>query len=52
MILAEIAKKTRWRLERADKLQKMEEETREEIQLLRLFDPDRYFIGKIKGERK
>jgi acyl CoA:acetate/3-ketoacid CoA transferase alpha subunit/acyl CoA:acetate/3-ketoacid CoA transferase beta subunit len=51
-IVAEIVKKTGWKLERADKLKKMEEETKEEIQLLRLFDPDRYFIGKIKTEKK
>nr|MDO8099597.1 CoA-transferase [Candidatus Njordarchaeota archaeon] len=50
-IVAEIVKKTSWKLERADKLRKMEEETREEVQLLRLFDPDRYFIGKAKSEK-
>lgn len=51
-VVAEIVKKTGWELERADKLQKMKKETKEEIQLLRLFDPDRYFIGKIKSEKK
>jgi acyl CoA:acetate/3-ketoacid CoA transferase alpha subunit/acyl CoA:acetate/3-ketoacid CoA transferase beta subunit len=50
-IITEIGKKTGWKLDRSDKLEKMSEETKEEVQLLRLFDPDRYFIGKIRGEK-
>jgi acyl CoA:acetate/3-ketoacid CoA transferase beta subunit/acyl CoA:acetate/3-ketoacid CoA transferase alpha subunit len=47
-IIAELSKKTSWKLERAEKLERMRNPTEEEVQLLRLFDPDRFFIGKIK----
>jgi acyl CoA:acetate/3-ketoacid CoA transferase alpha subunit/acyl CoA:acetate/3-ketoacid CoA transferase beta subunit len=44
-----LTKKTGWKLSRVGKLDHMAEPNREEIQLLRLFDPDRYFLGKVKG---
>jgi acyl CoA:acetate/3-ketoacid CoA transferase alpha subunit/acyl CoA:acetate/3-ketoacid CoA transferase beta subunit len=47
-----LSKKTGWKIDKIDKLDFMAEPSREEIQLLRLFDPDRYFIGKIKTEKK
>jgi acyl CoA:acetate/3-ketoacid CoA transferase alpha subunit/acyl CoA:acetate/3-ketoacid CoA transferase beta subunit len=50
-IITEIVKKTGWKFDRSDGLKKMGEESTEEVQLLRLFDPDRYFIGKIKSNK-
>jgi acyl CoA:acetate/3-ketoacid CoA transferase alpha subunit/acyl CoA:acetate/3-ketoacid CoA transferase beta subunit len=50
-IIAEIVKKTGWKFNRSDRLEKMGEKSTEEVQLLRLFDPDRYFIGKIKSDK-
>jgi acyl CoA:acetate/3-ketoacid CoA transferase beta subunit len=47
--IAELSKKTSWKLEPAEKLEKMKNPTKEEVQLLRLFDPDRFFLGKIKA---
>jgi acyl CoA:acetate/3-ketoacid CoA transferase beta subunit len=51
-ILEWLSKKTGWKIDKTDKLDFMKEPSREEIQLLRLFDPDRYFIGKIKAEKR
>jgi hypothetical protein len=50
MIMAGLSKRTGWKIEKAETLYFMKEPSREEIQLLRLFDPDRYFLGKVKTE--
>jgi acyl CoA:acetate/3-ketoacid CoA transferase alpha subunit/acyl CoA:acetate/3-ketoacid CoA transferase beta subunit len=47
-----LSKKTGWKINKTNKLDCVTEPSREEIQLLRIFDPDRYFIGKIKTEKK
>jgi acyl CoA:acetate/3-ketoacid CoA transferase alpha subunit/acyl CoA:acetate/3-ketoacid CoA transferase beta subunit len=52
MIVAGLSKRTGWRLKTAEELLFMKEPNREEMQLLRLFDPDRYFVGKVKGTSK
>jgi acyl CoA:acetate/3-ketoacid CoA transferase alpha subunit/acyl CoA:acetate/3-ketoacid CoA transferase beta subunit len=43
-----LSKKTGWKIGVPRPLTNMVEPNREEIQLLRLFDPDRYFLGKKK----
>jgi acyl CoA:acetate/3-ketoacid CoA transferase beta subunit len=52
MIVTGLSKRTGWRLKTAEELLFMKEPSREEMQLLRLFDPDRYFVGKVKGTSK
>ena len=49
MIVEGLAKRTGWKIDEVETLNYMKEPSREEIQLLRLFDPDRYFVGKVKG---
>jgi acyl CoA:acetate/3-ketoacid CoA transferase alpha subunit len=48
MVVASISKRTGWKIGTPEKLTFMSEPSREEIRLLRLFDPDRYFVGKVK----
>ncbi|WXG43645.1 MAG: CoA-transferase [Promethearchaeati archaeon SRVP18_Atabeyarchaeia-1] len=52
MIVAALSKRTGWKLSATEGLLFMKEPSRYEIQLLRLFDPDRYFVGKAKEASK
>lgn len=52
MIVERLSKKTGWKIDKALALNYMAEPSREEIQLLRLFDPDRHFLGKAKVAAK
>jgi acyl CoA:acetate/3-ketoacid CoA transferase alpha subunit/acyl CoA:acetate/3-ketoacid CoA transferase beta subunit len=52
MIVETISKKTGWKINSPENLSFINEPTRGEIQLLRLFDPDRYFVGRGKVPTK
>ena len=43
--IAEIREKVGWKLDLASDLKRVQPPTKEEISLLRLFDPEGYFIG-------
>ncbi len=49
-IVAEIRKRCGWDLKVSDKLEELQPATAEELALLRVFDPERFFLGKPAKE--
>lgn len=47
-IIKKIDENTGWKIVLADHLEKMEPPTTEELKLLRIFDPERYFLGFLQ----
>ena len=47
--IQQIEENTGWKIELADHLKKIEPPTKKELSLLRIFDPERYFLGSLKN---
>ncbi|MHA1431162.1 MAG: CoA-transferase [Candidatus Freyarchaeota archaeon] len=46
-IIREIEENTGWKVELSDRLERIEPPTEQELSLLRIFDPERYFLGAL-----